>query len=106
MVFDPHQQKRIRLSTVTSYKCPSGMFANHLNRLGEGLERLELCVILSAAPLCEVPMRTTKNRPRYDRDKLRYPSDLTDEEWSLVEPADPAGQARRPQNARWWCGRW
>ena len=28
-------------------------------------------------------MWTTKNRPRYDRDKLRYPSDLTDEEWSL-----------------------
>jgi hypothetical protein len=43
-------------------------------------ERLESCVILSAAPLCEVPMWTTKNRPRYDRDKLRYPSDLTDEE--------------------------
>jgi hypothetical protein len=29
-------------------------------------------------------MWTTKNRPRYDRDKLRYPSDLTDEEWPLV----------------------
>jgi transposase len=70
-------------------KCPSGRFANHLNRLGEGLERLELCVILSAAPLCEVPMWTMKNRPRYDRDKLRYPSDLTDEEWSLVEPLIP-----------------
>ncbi len=27
--------------------------------------------------------------PRYDRDKLRYPSDLTDEEWSLVEPLIP-----------------
>jgi hypothetical protein len=60
-------------------KCPSGRFASHLNQLG-GLERLELCVILSAAPLCEVPMWTMKNRPRYDRDKLRYPSDLTDEE--------------------------
>ena len=40
-------------------------------------------------------MWTTKNRPRYDRDWLRYPSDLTDEEWSLVEPlippADPPG---------------
>jgi transposase len=34
-------------------------------------------------------MWTTKNRPRYDRDKLRYPSDLTDEEWSLVEPLIP-----------------
>ncbi len=34
-------------------------------------------------------MWTTKNRPRYDRDWLRYPSDLTDEEWSLVEPLIP-----------------
>jgi transposase len=34
-------------------------------------------------------MWTTQNRPRYDRDKLRYPSDLTNEEWSLVEPVIP-----------------
>jgi transposase len=34
-------------------------------------------------------MWTMENRPRYDRDKLRYPSDLTDEEWSLVEPLIP-----------------
>jgi transposase len=34
-------------------------------------------------------MWTTENRPRYNRDKLRYPSDLTDEEWSLVEPLIP-----------------
>jgi hypothetical protein len=26
-------------------------------------------------------MWTKKNRARYDRSKLRYPSDLTDEEW-------------------------
>ena len=31
-------------------------------------------------------MWTTENRPRYNRDRLRYPSDLTDEEWALVEP--------------------
>ena len=31
-------------------------------------------------------MWTIENRPRYDRGKLRYPSDLTDEEWSLVAP--------------------
>ena len=30
-------------------------------------------------------MWTTENRQRYDRDKLRYPSDLTDGEWGLVE---------------------
>ena len=27
-------------------------------------------------------MWTSENRPRYNRDKLRYPSDLTDEEWA------------------------
>ena len=31
----------------------------------------------------------TTEPPRYDRDKLRYPSDLTDAEWSLVEPLIP-----------------
>jgi transposase len=31
-------------------------------------------------------MWTSKNRARYDRSKLRYPSDLTDDEWVLVEP--------------------
>ena len=34
-------------------------------------------------------MWTTKNRKRYDRGRLRYPSDLTDEEWSLVAPLIP-----------------
>ncbi len=29
-------------------------------------------------------MWTTGNRARYDRSKLRYPSDLTDAEWALV----------------------
>jgi transposase len=38
-------------------------------------------------------MWTKKNRARYDRSKLRYPSDLTDEEWQLVEPLIPP---RRP----------
>src|SRR4051812_71643 len=31
-------------------------------------------------------MWTIENRARYDRSKLRYPSDVTDEEWSHVEP--------------------
>jgi len=26
-------------------------------------------------------MWTSQNRARYDRSKLRYPSDLTDDEW-------------------------
>ena len=34
-------------------------------------------------------MWTTENRGRYDRSKLRYPSDLTEEEWSLIEPLIP-----------------
>jgi putative transposase len=34
-------------------------------------------------------MWTTENRQRYNRDRLRYPTDLTDEEWSLVEKLIP-----------------
>jgi putative transposase len=30
-------------------------------------------------------MWTPDNRPRYNRDKLRYPSDVTDDEWSHIE---------------------
>ena len=37
-------------------------------------------------------MWTDENRPRYNRDKLRYPSDLTDEEWALAEPLIPPGK--------------
>src|SRR6202795_1644567 len=37
-------------------------------------------------------MWTSKNRARYDRSKLRYPSDLTDAEWGLVEPLIPPGK--------------
>ena len=43
-------------------------------------------------------MWTAQNRGRYDRSRLRYPSDLTDEEWSLVEPLVPA--AKRGGNKR------
>ena len=34
-------------------------------------------------------MWTPENRPRYNRDKLRYPSDLTDDEWAWVKPSIP-----------------
>ena len=37
-------------------------------------------------------MWTAENRPRYNRDKLRYPSDLTDVEWAHVEPLIPPGK--------------
>jgi transposase len=43
-------------------------------------------------------MWTTENRGRYDRRKLRYPSDLTDEEWALVSPLIPP--AKRGGNKR------
>ena len=43
-------------------------------------------------------MWTTENRGRYDRSRLRYPSDLTDEEWALIAPliapAKPGGNKR------------
>jgi transposase len=34
-------------------------------------------------------MWTNENRGRYDRSKLRYPSDLTDEEWAFMAPVIP-----------------
>ena len=43
-------------------------------------------------------MWTSKNRGRYDRSRLRYPSNLTDEEWALVEPVIPP--AKRGGNRR------
>ena len=40
-------------------------------------------------------MWTTANRDRYNRDHLRYPSDLTDEEWSLIGPLIPPAKRGR-----------
>ena len=48
-------------------------------------------------------MWTTKNRAKYNRDRLRYPSDLTDEEWSHIEPLIPPakrGGRKREVNVR------
>jgi len=48
-------------------------------------------------------MWTAENRPKYNRDTLRYPSDLTDEEWSHIEPLIPPakrGGRRREVNVR------
>lgn len=48
-------------------------------------------------------MWTTENRTRYDRKGLRYPSDLTDEEWGYVEPLIPPakrGGRKRTVNVR------
>jgi transposase len=43
-------------------------------------------------------MWTVENRERYNRDHLRYPSDLTDEEWGWIEPLIPP--AKRGGNRR------
>lgn len=44
-------------------------------------------------------MWSEEDRKRYDRSNLRYPSDLTDAEWALVEPHIPpakrGGRKRR-----------
>ena len=43
-------------------------------------------------------MWTPQNRKRYDRSRLRYPSDLTNEEWAYVAPLIPP--AKRGGNKR------
>ena len=43
-------------------------------------------------------MWTPETRVRYDRRGLRYPSDLTDEEWALIRPVIPP--AKRGGNKR------
>ncbi len=51
---------------------------------GEFLNRMKSFVIQGWRPDSEgPPMWTNENRGRYDRSRLRYPSDLTDDEWSL-----------------------
>jgi len=48
-------------------------------------------------------MWTNENRAKYNRDKLRYPSDVTDEEWAYVEPLIPPakrGGRRREADMR------
>ncbi len=48
-------------------------------------------------------MWTNENRHRYNRDKLRYPSDLTDDEWDQVKDLIPAarqGGRRREVDVR------
>jgi len=48
-------------------------------------------------------MWTDKNRAKYNRDHLRYPSDVTDEEWEHLAPLIPAakrGGRKREVNMR------
>jgi transposase len=43
-------------------------------------------------------MWTNENRARYDRSKLRYPSDVADAEWAIIAPLIPP--AKRGGNKR------
>jgi transposase len=48
-------------------------------------------------------MWTDENRATYNRDKLRYPSDLTDDEWGHIKPLIPPakrGGGKRRVNMR------
>ena len=48
-------------------------------------------------------MWTLENRGRYNRDRLRYPSDVTEEEWAQVAPLIPLarrGGRKRSVNMR------
>jgi hypothetical protein len=43
-----------------------------------------------------------ENRPKYNRDHLRYPSDLTDDEWAYVEPLIPPAKPGGGKPAPTW----
>ena len=60
-------------------------------------------MIHSGHRFARCPMWTAESRPRYNRDKLRYPCDLTDAEWAEVEPLIPPakrGGRRREVDVR------
>ena len=40
-------------------------------------------------------MWTAENRSNYERSAARYPSDVTDEEWALIEPHLPPEREQR-----------
>jgi transposase len=44
-------------------------------------------------------MWTVENRARYGRSQLRYPSDLTDEEWTLAKPHIPRAKCPSDDSA-------
>ena len=58
---------------------------NPLEPVRELNESLESLVIQERRPESPEgsPMWTNENRARYDRSRLRYPSDLTDAEWGM-----------------------
>jgi hypothetical protein len=46
-----------------------------------------------------------ENLARYDRSKLRYPSDLTDEEWMLIGPLIPPAK-KGATSEQWMFQQW
>lgn len=46
-------------------------------------------IVAACRRFAELPMWTVENRARYNRDRLRYPSDLTDVEWAQIAPLIP-----------------
>src|SRR5229473_3046218 len=48
-------------------------------------------------------MWTLENRPKYNRDHLRYPSDLTDDEWAYVAPLIPPYSTVHHYFVWWHC---
>ncbi len=45
-------------------------------------------------------MWTVENRTRYDRSKVHYPSELTDDEWSLAKIEIPQDSEMTPDSMR------
>jgi hypothetical protein len=56
------------------------------------IESYESFVINIGGLIPSSAMWPNENRARYDRSRLRYPSDLSDDEWKLVEPLIPPGK--------------
>src|ERR1700730_7072039 len=52
------------------------------------LQRQDRCALCGTTAK-GLPMWTAENRRAYERSGLRYPSDLMDAEWALVEPRIP-----------------
>jgi hypothetical protein len=48
-------------------------------------------LMLRKKSFCQVSL-PFRNRARYDRSRLRYPPDLTDDEWALISPRLPRGK--------------
>ncbi len=65
---------------ILDCQCPSEKLLNHMSRMrSKGL----------VANLRTRLVWIAENRGSYDRRKLRYPSDVTDDEWNHIAPLIP-----------------